>query len=369
MKFTAVKTAPKDPVAGYRPLEEGGGPWILGYHEAAGRSIPRVSTRLLAADRLGALRVRLGIGRGRYRVLPGLYALGSPGPESPVLVGANYKLSFDALRRELADLETAGGAWILVLDTKGVNVWCAAGKGTFGTSELVGKLRRLRLGELVDHRELVLPQLGAPGISAPEVRRLSGFRVAWGPVRAADIPAYLASGKKKSPGMGRVRFGFRDRLVLAPVELGQSWPLLAAALLLALLAAPPLDGAWPARSLAVAAILVGAVLSGALLFPLLLFVLPSKAFAVKGAVLGLAWGLVGALIARSLGADLSLGLSAGLGLLSTAVVSYLGMNFTGSTTFTSPTGALAEVERSIIPQVATLGIGLLLSVAARIFGF
>jgi len=30
--------------------------------------------------------------------------------------------------------------WILILDTKGVNVWCAAGKGTFGTEELVFRI-------------------------------------------------------------------------------------------------------------------------------------------------------------------------------------------------------------------------------------
>src|SRR3972149_4169926 len=74
-----------------------------------------------------------GIGRDRCRVAPGLYALGAPGGDSPVLVTANYKLTFDVLRRDAAGLD----AWILVLDTRGINVWCAAGEGTFGTEEAI----------------------------------------------------------------------------------------------------------------------------------------------------------------------------------------------------------------------------------------
>ena len=50
----------------------------------AGRMVPRVATRLRLGDRLGALGVRLGIGRTRYRVAPGLYAVGDPDSESHV---------------------------------------------------------------------------------------------------------------------------------------------------------------------------------------------------------------------------------------------------------------------------------------------
>ena len=62
------------------------------------------------SDILGKLRMRLGIKRSDYRVNPGLYALNSPGAGSPVLVSANYKLSFDVLRAAASDLD----AWILI---------------------------------------------------------------------------------------------------------------------------------------------------------------------------------------------------------------------------------------------------------------
>ena len=105
-----------------------------------------------------------------YTIDPGLYALGRPDEHSPVLVTANYKMSFDRLREALPGMN----AWILVLDTKGINVWCASGKGTFGTEELVGRLESNGLSRVVAHRELILPQLSGPGIAAHLVKKLSG---------------------------------------------------------------------------------------------------------------------------------------------------------------------------------------------------
>ena len=74
-------------------------------------------------------------------------------------------------------------AWILVLDTNGVNVWCAAGKGTFGTDELIRRIEATGLPEIVSHNRVIVPQLGGPGVAAHEVRKRSGFRVVYGPVR------------------------------------------------------------------------------------------------------------------------------------------------------------------------------------------
>jgi CO dehydrogenase/acetyl-CoA synthase gamma subunit (corrinoid Fe-S protein) len=71
----------------------------------------------------------------------------------------------------------------LILDTKGINVWCAAGKGTFGTDELVSRISKTGLSKIILHRKLVLPQLGAPGVSAHEVTKQTGFSVVYGPVR------------------------------------------------------------------------------------------------------------------------------------------------------------------------------------------
>lgn len=102
--------------------------FVKGFINTAAGKIPQIETSQVFRDISGAWKARWGINRMSYKVPPGLYAVGQPNQDSPVLVSANYKLSFDMLRKELAGLD----AWIMVIDTKGINVWCAAGKGTFG---------------------------------------------------------------------------------------------------------------------------------------------------------------------------------------------------------------------------------------------
>jgi CO dehydrogenase/acetyl-CoA synthase gamma subunit (corrinoid Fe-S protein) len=134
--------------------------------------VAQVSRDIVASDRVGTWLVRWGFGRDDYRVKPGVYALGTPGAAAPVLVTANYKLTFDRLRSSLNGLD----AWLLVVDTRGINVWCSAGKGTFCADEVARVVRETRLAEIVSHRLLVLPQLSAPGVNANQVRESCGFR-------------------------------------------------------------------------------------------------------------------------------------------------------------------------------------------------
>ncbi len=334
-------------------------PWITGSIKARERVVPVVSTRLSRGDAWGGVKVRWNIGRNQYSVLPGLYAAGAPTAESPVLVSANYKLSFDTLRRNLEGVD----AWILVLDTKGINVWCAAGKGTFGTSELAQRITAARLDQVVSHRTLVLPQLGAPGVSAPEVKKATGWTVKYGPVRAEDIRAYLAAGQKKDGAMRKVRFALADRMAVAPVELVQAWPLLLGILAASVLLGLPFSAGFAARLLQFFLPLVGGVLVAVFGFPALLPYLPFRAFALKGAVLGIAWGAGSALLVGASAAT-----AAGLVLLVSPIVAFIAMNFTGASTFTSQPGAALEVRRGIIPMAAALAAGIILTVLARVFG-
>lgn len=322
-------------------------------------SIPVVSTTLKAGDRWGGIKARWGINRMRYSVLPGLYAVGSPGIDSLVFVTANYKMSFDALRSCLGGLD----GWILALDTKGINVWCAAGKGTFGTAELVSRIAEVSLASIVRHRTLVLPQLGAPGVSAPEVARQTGFRVEWGPVRAADIKAWLAADRRKSEAMREVRFDLRDRMVIAPIEIAHSWPIVPGAVLLVSLFGLPLGTGFIARAIPVAVLLLGTIPVGTMLFPAVLPFLPSRAFVVKGAVLGAAWAILCALLFHvpALAA-------AACVLLATPVVAFLAMNFTGASTYTCQPGALLEVDRSLWPMVVSVAASLVAGGAAKLLG-
>ena len=134
-------------------------------------------------------------------------------PTSPVIVTANYTLSFDAVRSALAGIS----CYILVLNTKGINVWCAAGKGTFGTDELVRRIELTRLTSFIEHRSLILPQSVLREFPLMKSNGKSGFRIEYAPIRARDLPEYLST-RKTTPEMRRVQFSFMDRLVVTPIE-------------------------------------------------------------------------------------------------------------------------------------------------------
>jgi acetyl-CoA decarbonylase/synthase complex subunit gamma len=351
----SVETSPHAPLLGRL-----GQPWTDGVHATALGDIPRARTKLGAGDRLGTLKIRCGFGRASYSVPPGLYAVGSPADRSPVLLSANYKLSFDALRAVLGGRD----AWILVLDTKGINVWCAAGKGTFGTGEIIRRVEASGLARLVAHRRLIAPQLGAPGVAAHEVQLATGFRITWGPVRAGDLPAFLDARMKATPEMRRVRFDFRDRLLLVPVELvtGSRYALPAAAVVL-LLGGLGSHGyavaSLATTGLASAALVLASFATAQVLGPILLPWLPGRAFAVKGATLGL--GLAAALAASGIfGSWLH---AAAWFALVPAITSFFVMNFTGATTYTSLSGVLREMRFAVPAQIAGGAVGLLLWLA------
>jgi len=342
-------------------------PWVVGRLATPAGPVSQVATVLHWPDRLGSWKARWGIRRMDYRVAPGLYAVRAPGPDSPVLVTANYKMTFDRLRRELAGLDV----WIVVLDTKGINVWCAAGKGTFGTEELIHRVSATRLGEVVSGRTLILPQLGAPGVAAHQVRKATGFRVVYGPVRARHIPAFLATGLKATPEMRQVSFNLGERLAVAPMELvGGLKVSLAAIVALFVLAGISgegydLQGVWRVGTRG-ALLYMCAYLGGTVLTPVLLPWLPGRAFSLKGACVGAGLAAV-YLLPR--GPDLfawSGGLDALAWLLIVPAVSaFFAMNFTGATPFTSPSGVRKEMRLAVPAQIAALATGVGLWLTSR----
>ncbi len=299
--------------------------------------------------------MRWGLGRTRYSLAPGLYAIGTPSGDSPVLVTANYKMTFDIVRHDMHGHD----AWLLLLDTKGINVWCAAGKGTFGTDEIIRQVQKSSLQHVVNHRTLIVPQLGAPGVAAHKVNKACGFKVVYGPVRCSDLPEFLKNNQTATPVMRRVKFTLVDRLILTPVELVSMWRhiLWSIPVLFILGGISPelfsFSAAWSRGITAIASGLLG-LFSGAVITPILLPWLPGRAFALRGAIAGLAAGFMGILLfSASLGWLNSLALILGV----SAVSSWCGMHFTGSSTFTSPSGVEKEMRQAIPAQAATLLVG------------
>ena len=329
--------------------------------------VPKVSSDLSWSDRLGSMKARWGVGRMHYTVDPGLYALAEPNDQSPVLVTANYKMSFDRLRGSMPNRN----AWILVLDTKGINVWCAAGKGTFGTDELIRRVETSELNRVVAHRQLILPQLAGPGVAAYTLKKRIGFKGIFGPIRAADLPKFLDSGLKATPAMRRKTFTLLERLILIPVELVSAlkWSLLLLPVFLLLggLGSPSgfWDGVWTDGFFA-ALNLLGALLAGAVLTPILLPWLPGRAFSQKGLIMG----LITALFLTVLGVFYLnirkdfMNILAWL-FLTPSLSAYLAMNFTGASTYTSLSGVKKEMRWAVPLEIVGGILGLALWVGSR----
>ena len=324
----------------------------------AGR-VPRISSEVGLNDRLGACKARWGIGRMNYMVPPGLYAIGRPTADAPVLVTANYKMSYDIIRRTLR----GRNVWLLVLETYGINVWCAAGKGTFGTGELVRRVTAAGLAQVVSHRRLILPILGAPGVAAHQVAQRCGFSVSYAAIRAADLPEYLDNGMVTTPAMRQLSFTLYERLVLVPIELVTALKSVAIVSGATLLPVAALGGLKAGMATLLA--YWGAVLTGIVIGPLLLPWLPGRSFSVKGAVAGLIWSCTFYLLAegRSWGIPASMALFLAL----PAVSSFHTLNFTGCSTYTSRSGVKKEMRLALPAMGIAVLTGAVLLLAGKLF--
>jgi len=262
-----------------------------------------VSTELRLTDYVNHFNTRLGIKRDHRFIEPGLYKTGEPDKSSPIFVSSNFQMSFNKLRSSLKNLNS----WILVIDTKGINVWCAAGKGTFGTDELIEKIKRFNLECISSKKELILPQLSASGVCAHEVKKSTGFKIIYGPIKSKDIPEFIKNDCKATAEMRKISFSFFDRLVLTPLELIQSFKYI--------------------FFLAVFFLITGGITSTGLVF--------KEAFENLFLILSFV-------------------------LFYPSISSFLAFNFTGCTTFTSPSGVAKEFKIFFKPILFLMFSGLLL---------
>ncbi len=343
-------------------------------------TVYKTTTKLTFKDTLGLWRVRLGINRNNYKIKPGIYCTGNPDSNSHVFVSANYKLSFDSLRSCLDGMD----AWILVLDTKGINVWCAAGKGTFGTGEIISKIKEFKLGQIISHRNLIIPQLAATGVSAHEVLKLSGYRVIFGPVLAQDIGRFLNNGMKATKEMRAVNFGIKDRAVLVPLEfVGTLRYILAIIAAYIVFKFTGVDFINLRDTVAFS----GAFVMASIIVPVFLPWIPGRAFSLKGFFSGIVWVFVmtvwnllpqniisngiNTASAKIVGVSyldllkLYLGRSWLSFLLLTlaylmiipAISTFFALNFTGSSTYTSLSGVKKEMKITMPYFISALSVG------------
>jgi NAD-dependent dihydropyrimidine dehydrogenase PreA subunit len=141
----------------------------------------------------------------------GLRVIGHPGRHAPVFLTCNFELTVIRVARALKGLD----CYLLVAQSKGINVWCASGGGLLNAHSVTSVLKTSGIAELVDHRTLILPQFSAPGIDVERVRAETGWHCRFGPAYARDIAAYVDAGCQKSEEMRAARFPLGARLEMA----------------------------------------------------------------------------------------------------------------------------------------------------------
>ncbi len=333
----------------------------MGFKTTPVGPVPRVKTSLDPADFFGTVRARTGIARNSYKVNPGLYCAGNPTNQAPVFVTANYKLSFDSLRKELSYSD----AWILVVDTRGINVWCAAGKKTFSVHEVALQVKKARLDEIVNHRQLILPQLAATGVSLPALKRECGFAGVFGPLRAADIPRFMRNGQQGDEPMRTLTFTMAERLLLVPVEICLCWKIfLIVAVMLFVISGIGPDifsfSACMARGMSAVWATVAGVIAGSVVTPVFLQFIPGRQFWLKGLQAGSVMGILFIVFFADLTGIVE---NISLWLWVAVTASYTGMNFTGATPFTSLSGVEKEMRIGLPLQVCGALFALVLWIA------
>lgn len=323
--------------------------WII-YND---KRIPKIETRKFVKDSIGTIKVRLGINRLNYKVPTGLYAIGNPDENSKVIVSANYKLTFDLLRNALENLDL----WILILDTKGINVWCAAGKGTFSSRELIYQLEKWDVKNLITHNEIILPQLGATSMEPYKVKEFTGLNINYGPIRAEDLKHYILT-NEADDDMRRVSFNLIDRLVLAPIEMVHNLGFVLIFFMLALI----LNFTMGINLMSLIQPFIVSLIIGSLIFPLLLPYLPMKSFSIRSLFLVVPYLIYLNSFNNIELLNQSIYFKLGYFLLLSFFIIYQSFNFTGSTTFTSFSGVKKEAKYFKLFMISALILSPLLMI-------
>jgi len=137
----------------------------------------------------------------------GVYQLGAPDREAPVVLTSNFLATIDAVRHALAGCN----GFVIVEDTSGWNVWCASDAGLFTAEKAAALMRLYGLEQRVTRRRVIIPRLG--GRIGARLAQITKWDVVTGPIEARDLPAFLED-PEVTPAMRSL-----DRLFRLPERL------------------------------------------------------------------------------------------------------------------------------------------------------
>jgi acetyl-CoA decarbonylase/synthase complex subunit gamma len=122
------------------------------------------------------------------QVLPGIYEINSPKPESPVLITTNFSITYFSVANEV---EGSGlPAWLVVTDAEGMSVLTAWAAGKFDAERIAKAIKSFDLASKVSKKRIVLP--GHVAVLSGELEEeLPDWEIRVGPREAVDLPAFM----------------------------------------------------------------------------------------------------------------------------------------------------------------------------------
>jgi hypothetical protein len=217
-----------------------------------------------------------------YTVIPGLYFTGDKyDKKTPLLVTCNFLSTVILLYRRIRPLNVR----LIVVDTKGINVWCSSSGGRFSSQEIINKLNMYDRNILTDSQELeiIIPKLSLSGVKLSELRK-NKIRPIIGPILAEDLKQYLNYPPYKDCVEDSVQFGIKSRLyTVVPTMIQFFWYAVLMGLVVFVFNTLFKTGFhWQIMPI---------VMAISFFYPILFPWLPGKRFAVKGISLAIAFSL------------------------------------------------------------------------------
>lgn len=128
-------------------------------------------------------------------VKPGLYKIGTPDENSPVMFTSNFALTYYTVSSDIQAAKV--DAYLIVVDTEGLSVTSAVAGRKLTADKVAEAIRESGIEKMVKHRYLIIP--GRASKLSGEIEETTGWRVLVGPLDSSDIPKFLSEnwyGKK-----------------------------------------------------------------------------------------------------------------------------------------------------------------------------
>jgi acetyl-CoA decarbonylase/synthase complex subunit gamma len=118
----------------------------------------------------------------------GIFEIGTPDENSPVLVTTNFALTYFIVSGEIEASKVS--SWLLIKDAEGLSVLTAWAAGKFGGDDVGMFVKKSGIMDKVKHTEIIIPGYAA-AIAGDVEEELPGWTVTVGPREAAHIAGFL----------------------------------------------------------------------------------------------------------------------------------------------------------------------------------